>query len=68
MEYEIAKRDLAIWMNRFEKIIFPRGLKAEYYGSFATGLWTKNSNIDIMVIPDSPQVTISLSLIESLCE
>ena len=49
VEYEAAHKDIKPFLGKIEKIVQQDGLGVEIYGSFATRLWLKQSNIDIQI-------------------
>jgi predicted nucleotidyltransferase len=49
-EYEWAQKDISPFMAVLGSIAQKEGLSVEFYGSFATGLWVKQSNIDIQLV------------------
>lgn len=53
-DYETAYKELEAWLVKFDKIIAQEGLAAEIIGSFATGLWIKHCNIDLLLVRKDP--------------
>lgn len=53
-EHQLAYKEMEVWLAKFEKIIGPEGLAVEIIGSFATGLWIKQCNIDLLLVRKDP--------------
>ncbi len=50
LEYELARKEIDCWMGKVNKMLSPDGFVLEEYGSFATGLWVKQSNVDLFIV------------------
>jgi hypothetical protein len=50
LEYELARKEVDLWMGKVNKILSADGFMLEEYGSFATGLWVKQSNVDLFIV------------------
>lgn len=60
-EHQAAYKEIEAWLIKFDKVIAQEGLAAELIGSFATGLWIKNCNIDLLLVRKDPYDTGSVS-------
>lgn len=58
-DYDHAKHEIDILMPKLEKVLAREDLTLKLYGSFATGLWIKQSNVDLLLIRDEYEPTTS---------
>lgn len=63
-EYAQTLNDTSSFMDRLRKLVAEESLTVEQYGSFATGLWLKHCDIDLLLVPKEDPYEVSNTLVD----